>query len=237
MTIRRCLCVTAVTGLIFITSASTQAQGISLTGLRMWTGHPVSQVVLAGVEPVQKELGLKSEQAQKANALMLEHREAFISEFQSAGFDFQGLQNLPDDERQKKFAEFQSKIGEIGKTLHDKFSPKLAEILDASQRTRLAELDHQCSGAQALKSADVVKALELTKEQQEKLDALAKDFGSQITKLFGGDGDRDERTRKIQQLGTDWDAQATEVLNKDQKEKFAKLKGKPFDFSDVRLGG
>jgi hypothetical protein len=128
-------------------------------------------------------------------------------------------------------------MGEISKSLHDKFAPKLAEFLDAPQRSRLSELDHQCSGAQALKTAEVIKVLELTKEQQEKLDALAKDFGSKVVKLFGGDGDREARAQKFQQLGIDWDAQAVEILNKDQKEKFAKLKGKPFDFSDVRLGG
>ncbi|MGE3316710.1 MAG: hypothetical protein AB7O26_16455, partial [Planctomycetaceae bacterium] len=191
MSIRHCLRAAAVTGLIVLSTNSSQAQGISLTGLRMWTGHPVSPVVLAGVEPVQKELALKDDQVAKANALMLEHREAFISEFQSAGFDLQGLQNLSEDERQKKFAEFQTRIGEIGKSLHDKFSPKLADILDTAQRTRLAELDHQCSGAQALHNAEIAKQLELTKEQQAKLDSLAKDFSGRIIKLFNGDGDRE----------------------------------------------
>ena len=215
---------------------SAQAQGISLTGLRLWTGHAVSPVVLVAAEPVQKELGLKSDQIEKAMALVAEHREAFMSEFRSAGFDPSDLRNASDEDRPKVVAEFQSKIGDISKTLHEKFHPKLTEFLDAGQRVRLAELDRQAAGAQVFKNAEVIKVLELSKEQQEKLDALAKDFSGKIAKLFGGE-QGEEIAQKFRQVAVDWDAQAAEVLNKEQKEKFAKLKGKAFDFSDVRIGG
>jgi hypothetical protein len=225
----------AVAGFLLMANAA-QAQGITVPGLRLFMGHPVSPVVLAGIEPVQKELALKTEQIEKAKSLMLEHRQEFISEFQSAGFDFQGLQNLSDDERQKEFAKFQEKMGEIGKSLHEKFQPKLAEFLDEAQKTRLAELAHQAAGAQDLANAEVVKLLEITKEQQEKLASISKEFRAKVVKSFG-EANRDTRTEQLRQAGTDWDAQAIEVLNKDQKVKFAKLKGKPFDFAEVRLGG
>lgn len=238
MSHRRNLLLAAVVGTLAATAnSSASAQGITVTRLRLLTGHPVSSVVLAGTESIQKELGLNSDQAGKANALMLEHRGEFLSEFQSSGLDFGGLANATEEERAKKLAEFQQKVGEIGKSMRDKFAPKLAAILETPQRERLAELERQAAGAHLLADAEVVKSLELSKDQQERLAKLDKEFAGKVVKFFGTDGDREERAAQFQQLGTDWDAQALDVLNKEQKEKLAKLKGKTFDFSDLRIGG
>jgi hypothetical protein len=219
------------------TVGSVSAQGMRLIGLRVGMGQPISPVTLVGIGEIQKELALKDDQVAKLNTVSTDFRTEFISEVQSAGFDFGELQGLAQEERQKKLAEIRAKFSEIGKNLTDKFQPKLAEVLDAPQRERLNQLRLQASGSHSLKDADVVKALELSKEQQEKVDTIAKEAMKKSSDLFGQGGDREERANKLKDLGTDWDAKSGDVLTKEQKEKFDHMKGKPFDFSELRIGG
>ena len=236
---RRTFFITAIaTMLLSVTTfRSASAQGMRLVGLRVGMGQPISPVTLVGIVEIQKELGLKDEQATKAGTISTDFRNEFIGEVQSAGFNFGELQGLSEDERQKKLAEIRAKFSEIGKKLTDKFQPKLAEVLDAPQRERLNQLRLQASGSHSLKDADVVKVLELSKEQQEKIDMIAKDAMKKASDLFGQGGDREERANKLKDLGTDWDAKSVELLTKEQKEKFDHLKGKTFDFSELRIGG
>ena len=70
-------------------------------------------------------------------------------------------------------------MAEIQKTVGDKYMPKIAEILDKTQMTRLHQIAVQAAGPSTLKDAGVVKDLGLSKEQQDKLAAIDKDFSDE----------------------------------------------------------
>ncbi|MBC7819361.1 MAG: Spy/CpxP family protein refolding chaperone [Planctomycetaceae bacterium] len=200
-----------------------------------------SPLTIVNNEAVQKELGLKEEQISKLKALGDEVRE----DMRGAFGGFQGLQDLSQEEREKKMAEMREKSAEALKKVNEKVKPKLAEILDASQRERLQQLTWQAAGAQAYQNADVIAALKLSKEQQDKLAAITKEFGDKQRDLFprggaGGGGERlnfEEMRKKMTELNESRDKQLGEVLTADQKSQFEKLKGKEFkDLAALRGG-
>ena len=189
-------------------------------------------------EAVQKELGLKEEQVGKLKTLGEEVREEMRAGGGAGGGReaFQGLQDLPREEREKKMAEIFAKGAEARKKVEDKFKPKLAEILDASQRERLQQIAWQNARSQVYQDAGVIAALKITKEQQEKLAAVSKDFVEKQRELGqGGGGGGDEAQTKRRELSESRDKALSEVLTGDQREQFTKLMGKKFDLP--QLGG
>ena len=194
-------------------------------------------LTLAANEAVQKDLALKEEQVGKIKTLSEEMREDMRSAFSGFG----GGQDQTDEERAKQ----REKFAESMKKVNDKFQPKLNEILDASQRDRLKEIQIQAAGAQAYQNPEVVAALKLSKDQQEKLAAISKEFGDKQRDLFprggagGGGGERpnfEEMRKKGEELTAARDKQISEVLTADQKAALEKLKGKTFDVALLRQG-
>ena len=185
-------------------------------------------LTLVNMESVQKELGLKEDQISKLKTLGEEVREARGTGGAGGGREaFQALQDLPKEERDKKVAEMVAKAAEERKKIDDKFKPKLAEILDASQRERLQQIAWQNLRSQVYTDAGLVAALKVTKEQQEKLAAVSKDFGEKQRELFGQGGD--DARAKGRELSESRDKALSEVLTADQREQFTKLMGKKFD--------
>jgi len=178
---------------------------------------------------VQKELGLSEEQVKKIGALNDEvraERQRLFEEAQSSAGD---LQSLSDDERRAKIGET---FAEIGKKINEKFSPKLKEILESKQNERLKQISWQMAGARAYSDPEVVTALGLSKEQQEKLTALGKDSDKKLREAFtGGGGGGPE---KFIQLNEELAAKSKDVLSKEQQDKFEELKGKAFDVASIR---
>lgn len=135
-------------------------------------------------------------------------------------------------------------MAESIKKVNDKFQPKLDEILDGPQRDRLKQIQLQASGAQAYQNAEVVAALKITKDQQEKLAAITKDFEGKQRELLprgglggGGGGERlnfEEIMKKMTEMNAARDKQLSEVLTADQKTQFEKMKGKAFDVALLR---
>ena len=93
---------------------------------------------------------------------------------------------------------------------------------------------------------ELVKALDLSKEQQDKIAAINQEYSAKQREMRpfgrrGGDGgappDFAAIREKMQELTTERDTKATEVLGKAQQEKYTKLKGKPFDLALLRPTG
>lgn len=187
-------------------------------------------LTLVNNEAVQKELGLKEEQVAKLKTLGEEVREEMRGAF-SGGF---GGRDQSEEERAKA----REKMTEAMKKINDKVKPKLAEILDASQRERLQQITWQAAGAQAYQDADVVAALKITKEQQEKFAAINKEYSEKTRELFGqgGGGGGEDRFAKMRELGTSRDKSLSDALTADQREQFTKLVGKKFDTAQLRGG-
>ena len=190
-----------------------------------------SPLSLVSNETVQKELGLSEDQIKKVGALGEEvraERERLFAEWQSGAGD---LQSLSNEERRAKLGEAMS---EVGKKINEKFSPKLKEILEEKQNERLKQISWQMAGARAYSDPEVVKALGLSKEQQEKLTALGKDSDKKLREAFTGG---DSGPEKFIQLNEELAAKSKDVLSKEQQDKFDELKGKPFDVASIRGGG
>lgn len=198
---------------------------------------------LAGIPPVQKELGLEGDAADKVQKIAGAFRQEMQTAVEEAGIGFGAfgaLQNLSQDEREAKMREMNEKRTEITKKLNEKFLPQLKEVLTAQQVARLQEILAQVSGSQGLTSPEMIKALDLSKEQQEKINAVNQDFGRKQRELFtagGGGGDFQAMAAKREELVKEREAKAAELLSKEQQEKYAKLKGKPFDVSQLQGPG
>ncbi|MEX2175314.1 MAG: hypothetical protein WD872_13210 [Pirellulaceae bacterium] len=202
-------------------------------------GRTNSLASLAGSEAVQKELGVGAAETAKLEQLADEYREALQQEMSAAGLSdaFRGLGDLPQAERDAKMIELRSKSAEASKKVNEKFEPKLKDALTADQFKRLQEIVIQSAGVAALASPDVVKNLGLSDEQQKKIAEVAAGHERAQRELFAGaEGDFQALRPKLAELTKETETKASDVLTGEQKEKFAALKGKPFDLATLRSG-
>lgn len=198
-------------------------------------GGGFSPVMLANAESVQKELGLKEDQVAKLKTLGEDARKEMQG---GGGPGGGGGQDLSADDRRKLMEERM----EAARKLNEKYKPKVAEVLDAKQNERLKQIQLQAMGSRIYQDADVVKALDLSKEQQEKLTATNKEFEDKRNELFraafgggggGGGGDAREKGRELSEAN---DKKLAEILSKDQAAKLEHLKGAKFDVAQLRGG-
>jgi hypothetical protein len=212
---------------------------------------------LSVAEPVLKDLGLEGDKSAKLKELAENYSTAIREENEKAGLGrggFQALQGLSADEAQAKMREMNEKRAEITKKLNEKFIPQLKETLTAEQFQRVQQISWQAAGSAAFADPELVKALSLSKETQEKITAHNEEYARKQRELFqggfgggggapgagggaGGAGGFQESLAKMQELTKERDAKAIELLPKDQQELFAKLKGKPFDTASLAPQG
>lgn len=200
-------------------------------------GRTQSTLSLAGNEAVQKELGLTDDQIAKVKTLNDSARE----ELRGGNDGFAGLRDLPEDERRAKMTEMMAKQAEASKKVAEKYKPKLAEVLDAKQVTRLDQIALQAAGAQAYADPEVAKTLKLTKDQQDKLASITKEAGEKTRELFGqggggGAGGGGGNMEKVREINAARDKDLAAVLTADQATQFASMKGKEFDVAALRRG-
>jgi len=201
-----------------------------------FSGGAPSAINIAGIAAVQKELNVTEEQAGKLRALGEEVR----AKMQQGAGSGESLRDLPEEERRAKFAELAAKRAETARKVNDELKPKLAEILDDKQMERLNQIVLQQSGPQVYANPDVVKALKLSKDQQEKLASITKEYGDKSREMFsqgGGGGDFQERMTKMRELNTARDKELAEVLTEDQRTQLADMKGKSFEMPRGGFGG
>ena len=204
-------------------------------GPGMGMGRTQSALTLSGNAAVQKELGATEDQIAKLKTLSDDVRADLRAE--GGNLDFQGLRDLPEEERRAKMAEFNTKQAEAAKKVNEKFKPKLAEILDAKQVERLDQIALQAAGPNAYTDANVVKTLKLTKEQQDKLASITAAAAEKARESFGGGqggGGGEDRMAKMRELNAARDKELAAVLTEEQASQLAKLKGKEFDVAQLR---
>jgi hypothetical protein len=201
---------------------------------------PTDPVGLATRPAVQKELNLSPEQTDRVTKISEAFDADVQSELQGIGLSREALQSLPQEERRAKFRESREKRAEISGKLQAKYEPQLAEALKPEQLQRLKEISVQARGAAALESPDIVKALELSKDQQDKLALLAAEFRVKQQDLFprggGNQTDIQERVQQLRKLNDEHKEQAAAILNAGQRQKFQDLQGKPFDLAQLQAG-
>lgn len=198
-------------------------------------GGGAGGMMLLRNEAVQKDLGLSAEAVEKITKLAEETQGQMRAEMEklTGGGGFQALQNLSDEQRQ----EFQKKMQELTQKTQEKTQAALKDVLNAEQQTRLKQIGWQVAGPQAINDADVAKELNLTDDQKKQLAAAGEEATSKLRELGrGGQGEQQERFAKMQEINKARDEKVAGVLTADQKAAFEKLKGKPFDVSQLRGG-
>ena len=178
-------------------------------------GGPGSAAMLLGVPEVRKELGISESQTKPVDEWQSESMEQMRASF--GAINFQELQTLSEEERDKRFAEARAKADEAAK----KGDERLTKILDAKQLERLKQLRLQRDGTAALTRPEIAKSLKLSDEQRAKLGKLQADMP------FFAPPDQ----RQKQQ------ADALAVLTSDQKKTWTELTGAEFKFPEPGFGG
>jgi hypothetical protein len=218
------VCAALLAGLVVTTSISAQGRG------RGGFGFQATPLTLVALEPVQKEVGITDDQKAKLTELGKEIQEARTKIRTDAGITGGGGgQNLTDEQR--------AKIAEGQKKLEEEFTPKLKAALKPEQFERVQQIAYQAAGPNAFGNADIVKALDITKEQQEKITTINKDFQEKTRALFAGGGAGGGGREAMTKLREEQSAEVAKVLTKEQSDKWTTLKGKAFDTTTLFPGG
>jgi hypothetical protein len=147
---------------------------------------------------------------------------------------FQNFQNLSEEERRKLQEEGRKRMEEFNK----KADEMINMVLEPRQTDRFTQLRLQRSGVGAFAGpfarADVVEKLGLTKEQREKMqklqEAARSDPGAFANFRDMSEEERREAFTKMQEKGKKANEDILNVLTAEQKETWAKMQGKKFDF-------
>ena len=180
-----------------------------------------SLIGLAVSEQVQKELNATAEQKTEIKKIS----DSYRSESRAL---FSGFRGLSREERTAKFAELQPKFQELTTAA----KKKLAAVLKEDQLKRLKEIEIQVLGGRTLARDEIAKALALSKEQRAKIKGVFESQQKRSRQLFqdsqNGKIERSELRKKFSDLRKKINAEALDVLTKEQKESFEKMKGEKF---------
>lgn len=183
---------------------------------------------LISMKEVQAELKLSEEDAKKLADKLAELRP---QRGEGGGGRLRDFQNLSEEEREKRMAEFRARMEETAK----KVDELLKAQLSPEQYQRLRELRVQREGLASLDRPQVAEELKLTAEQKEKIRKLLEEnrprFGQR--RGAGGPPNREEMQQRRQKLRTD----VLAVLTEEQKSAWEKLKGAEFKFPQPEGGG
>ena len=216
-----------------VAGASAQGPGGS-SGRGGPGGGMMSYGMLLRMPEVQKELGFSESQTGQIEQTQKEVMEQMRSSF--SGFNFQDLQNMSREDRDKKMAELRKKGEEIGKGVEE----KIKKLLDAKQVARLDQLVLQYAGAGAFSRPEVVKKLALTEDQQAKIKKIQEDSRSQGRSGFNRDMSEEQRTeffKKMQERREKAQKDALGVLTDEQMMTWGEMCGKDFKFPAMRPFG
>jgi Spy/CpxP family protein refolding chaperone len=201
--------------LLFLASASNEA-----AAQMRRSPFGTSRVSLATLAPVQEELKLTDEQKGQADELHDQLTEDRREVFQSGGGDWDAMRQEIEE-------------------LDDEATAKFTEKLEDGQKRRLTEIYVQANGPNALADTAVIEDLELTDEQQGKLEDIRqanRDDMFDAFQDFQGMSD-DERRETMNKLREDADARLLAALTDEQRDAFAKLPGEEVDYDLAELRG
>lgn len=182
-------------------------------------------MMLLGMNEVQKEI-----KATKGQQKKIEEGLAALR----GGFNFQELQSLSQEEREKKMEEFRKNA----ETANKAFEEKMNKVLKPEQIARLKELSLQRQGAMGLLNPEIAKDVGLTEDQQKKMEGIRD--SARPPALNFREASQEEREKWMtenRERQEKAQAELLAVLTDEQKAKFAEMKGAEFKFPEPRFGG
>jgi hypothetical protein len=183
-----------------------QGQGQRQGLRRMPSINPA--LMLLAQKSVQEDLKLSDDQVQKVQAAAQKQQEAF-GETKSG-----------------------NKIEEAAKQA-DK---EMAAVLTAEQRKRLKEILLQTGGIDTFLSPEVIKELGLTKEQQEEIGSMRERAARDAQAVPKAGKKRGDVRVRYMALSKEATVKVVAMLMPEQKEKWQKMTGKPFQ-GEITFGG
>jgi Spy/CpxP family protein refolding chaperone len=205
-----------VAGLVIVAMVSqvamAQGQGRRGRGGGMF-GPPTAGRIL-GAKEVQDALKLTDDQKTKIAKINDDSRIKIREAFQDGGGD-------PD------------KMMEIAKDT----SNKINEVLDAGQQKRLVGILIQVNGASAIADPAVAKELNITEDQNKKLQEVRQGVRSELEKLRDDSVSREDRMKKVQEIQDDVNKKILAELTSDQQKQLESLKGDKVDIDMSQLRG
>ncbi len=173
-------------------------------------GFGANPLMLLGMDQVREALGIVDDQAKELDDLGNDMRQEMRDMFQNFG-------DMSAEERQQKMQE-----------LNDSYQAKTDQVLLPNQQDRLKQimLQQRTRGrngvADAFSDDSIAKELGITADQKEKL----KDAAEKAQK---------EMEEKVAQLRKDMEDQVLSVLTDDQREKYKKMVGEPFELDRTQM--
>ena len=178
-------------------------------------GGGTSLIALASNEAIQKDLGVNDVIKDAIKEINDAYTDEGRKQREAGGNAFGNFQEMSEEERAKVMEKFAAQRA----ALSAKFTPELKDALTAEQFKRLKEIHVQAMRDQAYTDADVVKALELKKEQTDKIAEINKDFVTKSREAFqpggGGGGERPDFNAiraKAEEMGKARDGKLSDVL-------------------------
>jgi len=187
-------------------------------------GGGLTQIL--GIEGVDKELELTEEQQNNIKSLTAEIQKG--RQESSGNFDYR---NASEDER----AEFRQKMEKVAADISKKEKEQLGDILLKHQMERLEELRIQRTGIGALSDPAVIEKLDISKDQQAKIQAVQEGIQTKMREARSGGGGFNRE--QFQKLREDSDKEILAVLDSSQQKTFEKMKGETFEFPQRQSGG
>ncbi|XZE54289.1 hypothetical protein SH139x_000246 [Planctomycetaceae bacterium SH139] len=185
---------------------------------------------LLRVEAVQKEIDMSTDQIEAIGK---------VSESATEGVerpDFRAMRDASEAEREKMMEKMRKQSEEIGK----KVTEQLEEVLFPEQLDRARQIALQQQGVGAFNNADVIKKLEITDDQTEKMSDIRRKQGeemrTQMQELFRA-GDRDAIGKKMREMQEQQMKNMKAVLTEKQTKTFAEMLGEPFEMPAGAMGG
>ncbi|MGW8258176.1 MAG: Spy/CpxP family protein refolding chaperone [Thermoguttaceae bacterium] len=196
--------------------------------------RPMMVLALLRNEKVRKDLDLTDKQFEKLRELAKDFRE-------DARANFTACEDLNREDRRAKMQECVQKSQE-------KLDKQLGDILDGKQLQRLEQIKIQIAGPAALRMPKVVKALNISEEQQEKIKDVINEVRKTRREAMRDFRELSQQERyklvtemheKAQQLRKETTDKLLEVLTKEQREQFDKLRGEDIGltFADLMPRG
>lgn len=186
--------------------------GFPMFGMGDPRGIPWSTVALVNLREVQDELMATEEQRKQ----LQEARRGLDEQGRANMASMQNIFELPEEERNERFRTAGQKMEEANRQAEK----QIQSILNATQTERLKQLQLQREGVNRFAQPDVIRQLELTEQQQERIRSIR-----ETGQPFGPVpfGQTDEQRRELQN-------DVLSVLTDEQKSKWATMTGKEFRF-------
>ena len=148
---------------------------------------------------------------------------------------FRAIQNVPPEEREKRFEEFRQQVDH-----------RIGEILDPRQKIRLRQLQVQAGGYRSLARKDVQDELKLDADQRSRVRSILDGEHVTMRQVFSQlrptaatmtNEERQMAFAKAREVRTATDDQLSHVLRESQRRQFQAMKGAPFTFPTRHFPG